>query len=492
MLKTPKERISHLLRRIGYGAGSRELSAYLPLGEQGTLDRLLNFGPATDSHPLRFIWPYSKEEEIQPGTWRFRPWWISQMMMSEAPLRERLTIFWHDHFAVSDGKVEDGLAMLDYMQALRKDPSGKFKDILKNVVTTPAFLKYLDVRMTSKARPNENFAREVLELYTLGIGHYTEQDIKECSRALTGWSWMNVFYEMPGTMMEKMRNLAEHGEVFHAFAYMPNLHDSSEKTILGKKGNFDGFELLDRLSVHTQTAQHLCRKLWEHFVYEEPDDRLIDRLAKPFTKSDGSIKELLNAMVQQPEFWSEKAVNSRIKSPFDLCASIFRSMGQQEVFRKELDPAKPWNDPVPQKCMESFAGMGYQMTQMGFDLLYPDDVDGWNWGKGWLSPNNMPHRTKFAGIMTWEQESKDKWVPSSGLKPTLEEMKKVQQGDIHAFVDRFCEIFDAPLNGEAAQALRDFFEKRNYKHVTEKDTHLGWLITQAISVLCATPSFQTH
>lgn len=491
-MKSTQDRIAHLLRRYGYGASAKELSIYLPLGEAGTLERLLNFEEPKETHPLRFIWPYNKEEEIQPGTWRFKPWWISQMMMTEAPLRERLSIFWHDHFAVSDNKIEDGLMMLDYVQAIRKNPAGKFKDILKSAVTTPAFLKYLDVRMTSKARPNENFAREVLELYTVGIGHYSEQDIKECARALTGWSWLSVYYEMPGSTMDKMRNIAEHGEVYHAFAYLPNQHDAGEKTILGKKAACNGFELLDRLSVHPETSRHICRKLWEHFVYQDPEDKLIEKLAKSFTKSDGSIKEILKTMAEQPEFWSEKSVGSRVKSPFDLVAGIFRAMGQQELFRKELDPARPWNDPVPQKALESFAGMGYVMNQMGFDLLYPDDVDGWEWGTGWLSPNNMPNRTKFTGIMTFEQVEKDKWLASEGMKPTIAALKPHQQADVDTFTQKFCEFFDVKLYGESEQALRNLFEKRNYKHVSERDTHLAWVVTQGITLICATPAYSSH
>lgn len=489
MLTTERDRIAHLLRRFGYGASPRELNEYLPLGEKGTLRKLLDFGAPQDTDPLRFIWPYSKEEDIQPGTWRFRPWWIAQMIATDAPLRERLTLFWHDHFAVSDGKVEDGLMMLHYMKALRQDPVGKFADILRRAVTTPAFLKYLDVRMTSRTKPNENFAREVLELYTVGIGNYSETDIREASRALTGWSWLNTYYEVEGSVKDKMTMMADQGMTFSAFAVLPDLHDPTEKTILGRKNKYDGFELLNFLAERQETARFICKKLWEHFVYKDPEPKVMERLVGAYRKADGEIKPVLEEMTKLDEFWGPKAIGTRVKSPFDLITSIMRPMGQHHLWTSELKPDEPWNKPIPKQVMDEAAGVGYWLFQMGFNVLYPDDVDGWEWGTGWLSPSVMPHRTKFNGIRMFYEEKKDTWAPDAGLKPLIAEMKNHKDKDEHAFTDAFLEFFDARVSAESAQAMRNYFTQRNYKGMFENDSHAGWILSQGINLLCGSPGF---
>jgi uncharacterized protein (DUF1800 family) len=415
---------------------------------------------------------------------------MGNIAATKAPLRERLAVFWHDHFAVSDAKVEDGVMMLEYIKALRENPAGKFQDTLKRMVTTAAFLKYLDVRMMTKATPNENFAREVMELYTLGIGNYTEADIKEAARALTGWSWLNVFYEIPGTQTDRMNLMAEKGQSFIAFAFMPKLHDRGEKTILGKKLQVDGDGLLEFLSDQPATARHLCRKLWEHFVYEGPEQKVIDRLAAVWRKSDGSVREVLRVMTQQDEFWSEKAQTTRVKSPFDLVMGITRALGVQDYLREEMRPDRPYTERIAQKVFDDVGAMTYFMDRMGFSMLYPEDVDGWKWGEGWLSPSVMHARTQFRGVRGFKEVKKDEYAPDVGMIPLITYLKGFKDAEVKDFSEAFLAFFDARLSPESRKTMEQFWTAKNYKALFQNDSWVGWTSTEAMGLMASTPGYQ--
>jgi hypothetical protein len=238
----------HLLQRFAFGANFEDSKAYAGLSVDQTLDRLLDVsGELQTAEPMHWVF-YGTEEDPFPGSFKFGSYWMHEILTSERPLREQMAIFWHDHFAATDTKIESGPIMHDYVRSLRNDPLGRFRDILHRCVTTVAVLKELDVRGMSRKLPNENFAREVLELHTMGIGRYTEEDIQNLALTFQGWGWFDVYYEMETTHRERMRRVAEEGREFHAFAVMPSLAGRKKIRLFHQDLELDGFEALDLLA----------------------------------------------------------------------------------------------------------------------------------------------------------------------------------------------------------------------------------------------------
>jgi uncharacterized protein (DUF1800 family) len=180
-------------------------------------------------------------------------------------------------------------------------------------------MRYLDMQRSIRGNPNENFPREVMELFTLGIGNYTETDVKEAAKALTGWGYIHIFYELPGSTEQKVMDWLHYDRPFTSFTLMPAMHDPTPKTILGKTEAYDGDSFLAVLAHHPATAKHLSKKLWELFVYSNPEPEVVDRIARAFTRSKGDIRKVMHAIVDSREFWSDKSVRKFVKSPVDLC-----------------------------------------------------------------------------------------------------------------------------------------------------------------------------
>lgn len=486
------QKTQHLLRRFAFGGSKRERVPYEKLDVNGTLNKLLDLTTRPpETSPLAYA--FREKEDAEPGWWRFRNQWAEVLLTTSQPLRERLAIFWHDHFAVSAAKVEDGLMMLEYQQALRENPTGKFEDILRRIVTLPAFMEMLDVRLMSRTNPNENFGRELLELYTLGIGHYTETDIKEASRALTGWGYANFYYESPGTNSEKLMRMKTKGEVYAAFANYPALHDGTDKTILGKTDKFSGDKLLSYVATHPQTAAHLCGKLWAHFVYEDPEPALVGRLAKVFIEKQGSIEAVIRAMVAAPEFWSDKAINTRVKSPVDFTVSVSRAIGLGEQTKEWASRVK-LGQPIPKELEEVSGGLNYQMSQLGMDLLVPPDVAGWNWGKGWVNPNSMAKRMQYTPPALYYEnpQKKDEWLPHKPMKDFVAQMARVKDAGADAFVSEFLDILDAQFSTSTRAILKAHFESKNYRALFENENWIAWTLVEAMRIVCASPEYQIH
>ena len=266
---TDRQKVGHLLRRFGFGASLPEMEVYGKMKPDQVMEKLLDFGDESDlSEPMR--WAFIKNNDPQPNTYRFRMHWILQMMRTETPLREKLALFWHDHFAVVDEDVAHGLAISDYMQKVRSNPAGDFREILKKMSVSTAVMRQLNVEMYTKAKPNENFARELLELYTLGEGnHYTEKDIVEVARAMTGWAYLDVYWRLGETNDERLRAMVRHDTPGIFYFYAPDAHINGDKDVLGEKvDTFD--DVLDLLVAHPGTAQYISTKLWEWFRLSEP------------------------------------------------------------------------------------------------------------------------------------------------------------------------------------------------------------------------------
>lgn len=398
---TKEEKVAHLLRRFGLGASFAEKEFYNTLGVDGTIERLIEYDKVPegfDVSPLRFTIEDQNKNEVlrMPAV---VSWWTLRMLSTQRPLQEKLTLFWHDHFAVSASKVNQALMMLDYLNTLRNGANGKFRDLLLAASRDPAMIRWLDNETNVKGKPNENFAREVMELFTLGIGNYTEKDVQEAARAFTGWAFAPSVSRREAARQQKrpqeliMEN-AKAGKPAFVFQFRPALHDTGSKKILGNEGPFGGEDVCDFLAVHAKTANNLAKKLWEWFCFIGPEQKLVDKLAKKYLDSGTAIKPVLHAIAESDEFWSDRCVRGQIKNPVDFTLTIFRQLGMGPISLQALQTA-----PNERAALAASRGVDVAMEKQGMKLLYPPDVAGWDWGAAWISSATMVERIKVSDTL---------------------------------------------------------------------------------------------
>jgi uncharacterized protein (DUF1800 family) len=477
-----REKVAHLYRRFGLGATPEELDEAVKAGYDRTLEKLVRFdGNEPAAAPAEFFW--REKEEADLGAWRVRCWWVYRMLTTKRPLQEKLALFWHNHFAVSDNKVEDGPMMLDYLEILEHHAGGKFLDILRAVSQSPAMMRYLDMSRSVRGNPNENFAREVMELFTLGIGNYTEDDVKEAARALTGWGYVHTFWELPGNSDDKLKDSLKYGRPFSSFAWMPALHDPSPKKILGKESEFDGEGLLVVLADHPATARHICRKLWEFFAYPNPEDGVVDRLVKTFHRSKGDISEVMLAIGRSREFQSDKALRAIVKSPVDLCIPIARQMGVGDTIAATRPVSATMNDRISQKMLDVCGGMAWIMEQQGLSLLYPPDVSGWKWNEAWATPDAMGHRFLYRGMLLWGEKGPDS--STKRIVAYIQSQSPKEGSDIAAAVLR---LFDIQLGDEQKALVVKLWVDAGGTKVLENMETSTWLIDRTLALTMASPA----
>jgi len=280
-------------------------------------------------------------------------YWMNEMVNSNAQLREKMSFFWHGHFACRNLNIFFQQGLLD---VIRRNALGSFRDLLREVSMSAAMLNFLNNNQNKKDHPNENFAREVMELFTMGRGNYTEEDIKEAARAFTGWG-ANVGGE---------------------FVFRKMQHDNGNKTILGKSGNFAGEDVLDILLEQRQTAWFITKKIYRFFINDQPDAERVQWLADRFYKSDYHIAGLMEDIFTSDWFYDEKNIGNRIKSPVELIAGIQRML--------------------PMKLQNEQALLLMQRL-LGQILFYPPNVAGWPGGKSWIDSSTLMMRMRFPQLI---------------------------------------------------------------------------------------------
>jgi len=293
------------------------------------------------------------QQKSREGVRNLNLYWMHEMVNSSAQLREKMAFFWHGHFACRNQNVFYQQGLLDI---IRRNALGNFGDLLKEVSKSAAMLNFLNNQQNRKDHPNENFAREVMELFTLGRGNYTEQDIKESARAYTGWA-SNPKGEF----------------VFRKFQ-----HDADSKTVLGKTGNFDGDEVLNILLQQKQTAKFISQKIYRFFVNEQPDAGKVEWMADRFYRNNYDIGKLLEDMFTSEWFYDEKNIGAKIKSPIELLVGIQRIL-----------PLKLENE-------EAFLLLQRVLGQL---LFYPPNVAGWPGGKTWIDSSSLMMRMRIPMMM---------------------------------------------------------------------------------------------
>jgi uncharacterized protein (DUF1800 family) len=284
--------------------------------------------------------------------------WLDEMALTDHPLLEKMSLFWHGHFACRIGNVLHNQQLL---QVIRDNALGNFTDLLFGVSKSAAMLQFLNNQQNRKQHPNENFAREVMELFTMGRGNYTEVDVREGARAFTGWG-----FDYTG-----------------AFKFRPNLHDTGEKVFLGKKGNFDGDDVLNIILQNKATAYFITRKLYRFFVNDTPDENVIGPLAEKFYQSNYDLKFLMESIFSSDWFYEESNVGAIIKSPVELIAGMRRTV--PAVFQKP-------------EVMLLFQRV------LGQVLFYPPNVAGWPGGKSWIDSSSLMFRLRLPQIIYYSEQ----------------------------------------------------------------------------------------
>jgi uncharacterized protein (DUF1800 family) len=372
-----RDRGAHLLRRFGLGASEAELDYYLRDGLSGAVDKLLDPpedpGSVVDPDLLRNDKGNLPMPQAVNG-------WTLRLLMTRRPLEERMTLFWHNHFATSGSKVQAAMLMIGQNDTLRANALKPFPVLLDAISKDPAMLLWLDNQENVKGKPNENFAREVMELFTLGIGNYTEKDVQEGARAFTGWS------------------LKRGGGVRQAggqFLFRPFLHDNGTKTFLGQTGPFNGDDVLKILCDQPRTAEYLVTKLWDWFVWPNPDAKTIAPFAARYRASGMDTKALLKDIMRSAEFYSDKSLRSIVKSPADVVLVTMRQLGMGERAREMLGTISDTTTPAGRATLAPAYVAQQAMKSMGQWLLYPPDVSGWKNGPGWISSATMVERISW-------------------------------------------------------------------------------------------------
>jgi len=346
-----RRKAAHLLRRAGFGAAPEEIDAAVGKGPEATIDGLFDEAEDQEKEFARTFDAVSNTLVDFGDHDQARAWWVYRMMKTKAPLREKLALFWHGHFATSIGKVDDTNLMLRQVDTLRRLAWGNVRDLVTAMARDAAMLVWLDGESSSKDHPNENFARELMELFTCGIGHYTEADVQEAARAFTGWH----------------RDAAE-------FAFKADEHDAGMKRFLGKSGKFDGGDIIAILLQQPATPRFLARKLLRFFAAPEPAEAVVAEAAALLVRTQLDVKWFLRDLFASRYFFAPACYRTRISSPVE------HAVGAVRVLRPR------W--PAPE-----FVG---HLKEMGQELLAPPNVKGWDGEEAWINSTTLVARLAFA------------------------------------------------------------------------------------------------
>jgi uncharacterized protein (DUF1800 family) len=394
------DRAAHLLERAGFGGTPEEIGALAQMTPEQAVRRLVDYRKVNNSELEPFdesgIWdaaldpfpvsrPATTEQakaegealgvQVKPaGNRRMQPvvnkffywlrasrletnraayWWAERMLTTQRPLEEKMALFWHGHFATSEEKVRDYRKMLAQLDLFYRYGTGNFRDLVIGVAQDPAMLAFLDAGVNVKGAPNENFAREIMELFTMGVGNYSERDIREAARAFTGWNYVN---------MDFVVNIDQ--------------HDDSNKTVLGKTGPLDGVQVIDVILAQPVTAEFLAAKLYRFFVREDVSPEMRRQLGALLRDNNYEIAPLLNTIFLSRDFYSAPSYGTRIKGPVELVVSTYKKLGLDYV------PGVP-------DFNEATAALGQQ-------LFRPPTVAGWPQGRSWITPGLLIERGNFA------------------------------------------------------------------------------------------------
>jgi uncharacterized protein (DUF1800 family) len=402
-------RIALLLRRAGFAVPSSDLQHYQQLGWEGTLQQLLH--PEQVDEDLDGLLGRLQGSLLDLQNFEdVQTWWLYRMVQTRRPLLEKMTLFWHGHFAVANYKVANPQLMHQHVQLLRANALGRFDDLLLSVSRDPAMLIWLDGGVNRRNAPNENYGRELLELYTLGIGNYDEDDVLAAARSFTGWNLRN-----------------------NEFFFDETQHDAGDKTFLGSTGPYDGLDIVAIVADQPETAQRIARKLFAFFAYPEPEPEVLAPIVDAYNSSGHDLRTTVETILRSAAFASERSQFEHIKSPVEYAIGAVRLLGAS-VRERDLVPV---------------------LRQLGQEILNPPNVAGWPGGGNWINPSTLLTRFNFAAHLATARGQ-----PGDGgeIKPA-DLLGKVDASDAPTVVDRVLALAGGlELSAAGRQALVDYVQ----------------------------------
>ncbi len=376
--------IAHLARRAGFGATPEELDHYEEIGYQALVEEFLN--PRNPQHiPDDLI--FRRHVDLHTMQGHNAAYWAYRLISTQCPLEEKMALFWHGVFATGEGKLNNLGSLTNQIGTFRRCGLGRFDDLLIELSKDPAMIIWLDNHTNHKDSINENYGREILELFSMGVGHYTEDDIKECSRAFTGWTVKNGEYM---AMMAQKDSIWPYGRILWHHEYRDHDHDDGLKTFLGEEGDFNGEDVVRIICEQPATARFVSRHLYNFFVADEVpvpqwldtppiDPDAIDTLSAAYEEHDHDIRSVLRVLFNSDFF--KEARFRRVKSPTEVIVGTLRKTGEYAV---------------PNGGDNGIFMVMEEAGFMGQKLLDPPSVEGWHTGEEWITSGSLVDRVNFA------------------------------------------------------------------------------------------------
>ncbi|MCX8278470.1 MAG: DUF1800 domain-containing protein [Dehalococcoidia bacterium] len=466
--------MAHLMRRAGFGASRGRLDELVEQGYDETVENLLSAIDRPTRMTDNLIRRYHPEYSGMMGNQSPSGNWMYRMVSTDAPLREKVGLMWHGMFATGYSKLANGKVLHDQIRMFERHGMGSFKNLLMELSRDPAMIVWLDNSENHNGSVNENYGRELLELFSMGVGNYTEHDVKEAARAFTGWTIGNTEYM---TLKSARDSVWPYGRLSFHFEYKEDDHDNGEKEFLGHKGNLNGEDIVDIICDQPATAAFLSRHMYSFFVADEPpvpewpykeprDPEAIAALSKVYFDSDYNIEEMLRFLFKSDFFKSEQARYQRVKSPAELVAGVLRLTGEFNRPKVDMNPTN------------------LQSTYMGQWLLNPPSVEGWHWGTEWIDSGALVERVNFASERLGN-------IESPGVQTLIDRILSDSNGGLNAedLVERALdELSVADISEKTRSALVEFAKTQ----VNQLDSGNAGpeQVANVLKLVGATPEFQ--
>lgn len=467
-------RTAHMLRRFGLGASQAEIDFYSSDGWRSAVEKLISCESIEE--PVVYTTEFLKDQEgrMPPNPIQTQTMVYAWLLTTRRPLQAKMTVFWHDHFATSSEKVSNGPAMYQHWNTLWNGSLGKFEPLLLSISQDPAMLYWLDNIENVKGIANENFARELLELFTLGVDEYNETDVKEIARAFTGWSY--GFEVSSGAVRP---NRGQVPRLNSRFVFDEAEHDPGIKTIFGQSKEWTGEEVIRFICQLSRTALFIVEKVWTYFVYDNPSKTVLEKHAKAFLESGLDIKVLVKNILIDEEFYSDKADHSKIKNPVDFCVPALRQLGIGESLISALENYTHTSGRTTRSRLNVARSLHKATEEMGMALLLPPDVSGWPNQLQWVSTATMIERMKWSEFL-FEGNGIGQ-VASSVIAPIGVSADKV--------VANLIDVFDAKVSGETREKLVSSVDGslKGGSLSLQNQSEIGKLVTR---LLFGSPEFQ--
>ncbi|MGA9773366.1 MAG: DUF1800 domain-containing protein [Blastocatellia bacterium] len=466
---------AHLLRRAGFGGSPAEIDELVSRGREGAVDFLINYTQIDNSEmnnlltqSIDFLVPPTDKKEISNA--EIRRWWFTRLAYTKRPFEEKMTLFWHNHFATSSSKVQDFL-MYNQNLTLRQHALDRFDDLLMAVAKDPAMLVWLDGITNVLGNANENFGRELQELFTMGITdvvtgepNYTELDVKEIARAFTGWDFQR--------------------RAPYTFQFKSSQHDNTVKTVYGQALNFSGEDIIEIASARRATARYLVWKLFNFFVYplttSSGDRKTIDKFADVYMNKNHSMKEVVRAILVSDEFFGERARYGLVKSPAELIVGSIRMLGAKYNPGTNLNEERRISNLPSQSSRDQ-----------GMDLFGPPDVAGWGYNLDWVNTSAMLERFNFANTLATTRNT-----TNPGVFVTTDQLKSFTKSKAKKTVKKFLSVL-GPLDvdGSTRKKLEAYLQTGdNGQEVkfTDDDATIDKKVRGLVHQIMCLPEFQLN